>query len=70
MATKRDLPAKKVVKGGKLAANDNLTLVRPVMTPLNSHSLVHERSTHRSTHMASKDLSVKKNIKGGAAKKK
>lgn len=26
-AKKKDLPAKKTVKGGRLAANDNLTLV-------------------------------------------
>jgi hypothetical protein len=28
MANKKDLPAKKTVKAGKLATNDNLTLVR------------------------------------------
>lgn len=28
MTQKKDLPSKKTVKGGKLSANDNLTLVR------------------------------------------
>jgi hypothetical protein len=54
MASKKDLPAKKDVKGGakRLAGNDNLTLVRAA----------------KKNPQASKDLPPSKSPKGGKGK--
>jgi hypothetical protein len=61
-SAKKDLPAKTEVKGGRVARNDNLTLVR-----VRQHGS--PRLLDRRNAMASKkDLPAKKDVKGGKKK--
>jgi len=60
----RDLPTSKPVKSGRLAGNDNMTLVRAGRARQASFPT---QSIRRSVAMAGakKDLPAKKNVKGG-----